>query len=192
MTTPAFAEATAKRISTLLMPGETVQYAARRHWLSYRRALSWAFLAGICFGLSLAMRQPGGPYFILFTGIEASSERVLSEYCGLFCAVMTLGSALKTAIINWTVIMAVTSRRIILRVGLIARDTTDLPLSKIDIVMVDQGILDRILGCGQVVVRTVGEATTNFAAVAEPTTFRNAIIGALENSGGNSGSGKSA
>lgn len=192
MTTPAFAEATAKRIAPLLMPGETVQYAARRHWLSYRRALTYAFIAGIGFGLSLAMRQPDGPAFILFTGIEGSSERILSEYAGAFFVLMSLGSAALTAITNWTLIMAVTSRRIILRVGLIARDTTDLPLSKIDIVMVDQGILDRILGCGQVVVRTVSEATTSFAAVAEPTTFRNAIIGAIEGAGGNNTSGKPA
>lgn len=180
MTTPDFASATAKRIENLLMPGETVLYAARRHWLSYYRAIYCLILSVLGFAISLALRHPDGPAFMLFSGVSGGSERTLAEYAGVLFLVLAAASATTTAILNWTLIMAVTSRRIILRMGLVARDTTDLPLSKIDIVMIDQGVLDRITGCGSVIVRTVSEATTLFAAIDQPTAFRNAVISAME------------
>lgn len=180
MTTPDFATSTARRIQGLLMPGEEVRYAARRHWLSYQRAFTYGLLAVFSIALTLLLREPGGPYFLLFSGVNASSIRILAEYAALFFLLATLGSALTTAVLNYTLIMAVTSRRLILRLGLIARDTTDIPLSKIDIVMIDQTIMDRLTGGGSVIVRTVSEATTSFRAVREPTAFRNAIIAAME------------
>lgn len=188
MTTPDFAAATAKRIEALLMPGEVVRYAGRRHWLSYQRAiLCWCLsFAGIV--ITLMMRHPDGPVFVLFSSVQSpGSGRILAEYAAVLFFVLGSLSAITTAILNWTLIMAVTSRRIILRLGLVARDTTDLPLSKIDIVMIDQGVLDRITGCGTVIVRTVSEATTSFVAIDQPTAFRNAIIGAIEEVGGPGG-----
>lgn len=186
MSTPDFAENTTKRLQALLMPGETVRYAAQRHWLSYRRAFVWGSLCLIALTLAQLMRQPDAPFFMLFSDAQGGADRRLLELACLFSLLMGTFSALTTAIVNWTLIMAVTSRRIILRVGLVARDTTDLPLSKIDIVMIDQGVLDRILGCGTVIVRTVSEATTHFMAISHPTAFRNAIIAAIEDAGNKS------
>ena len=184
MTTPDFASATAKRIESLLMPGEEVRYAARRHWLSYQRAFTYGFIAVFSIIFTLMLREPGGPYFLLFSGVNASSIRILAEYAALFFLLATFCSAATTAILNYTLIMAVTSRRLILRMGLVARDTTDIPLSKIDIVMIDQSVMDRLTGGGSVIVRTVSEATTSFGAVREPPAFRNAIIAAMEEATG--------
>lgn len=65
--------------------------------------------------------------------------------------------------------------------GLIARESVDIPLSKIDVVMVEQGLIARLFGSGKVVVRTVGEATTVFAQISHPALMRNAVVTALEN-----------
>lgn len=181
MTTPDFAAATSKRIEGLLMPGEIVRYAGRRHWLSYQRAFSCFFIAVLGIITTLMLRHHEGPIFVLFSSVQApGSERILAEYAAVLFLLLGTMSAITTAILNWTLIMAITSRRIILRLGLVARDTTDLPLGKIDIVMIDQGVLDRITGCGTVVVRTISESTTSFAAITQPTAFRNAIISAME------------
>ncbi len=197
MTTPEFAATTAKRIEGLLMPGEDVRYAGRRHWLSYQRAIGCYFLTFVGIALTLMLRHPDGPVFVLFSSVTApGSERILAEYAAVLFFVLGTLSAVTTAVLNWTLIMAITSRRIILRMGLIARDTTDLPLSKIDIVMIDQGIVDRLTGGGTVIVRTVSEATTSFVAIRQPTAFRNAIISAMEDAAAASqngnASGKSA
>lgn len=192
-----FTAATGKRIQNLLMPGEVVRYAARRHWLSYYRALLCLVLVLCALAIGFSLRQPEGPFLLLFSDVSRSdlgpggASRLLCEYTAAFFLVLAGLSAVTTAVLNWTLIMVVTSRRIILRMGLIARDTTDLPLAKVDIVMVEQGVLDRITGCGTVIVRTVSEASMSFIAISHPTGMRNAVISATELTASTS-SGKSA
>lgn len=175
------------RIAALLMPGEAVLYAARRHWLSYSGTLFCALLGLAGLTISLLLRPPGGPLILSLGGVSSANMgpggalRLLNELAAAIMFLLASLTGLKTAILNWTLIMAVTNRRVIMRFGLIARDTTDIPLSKIDMVMIDQGVLDRITGCGTVVIRTISEANTSFYAISEPTALRNAVIGATEN-----------
>jgi uncharacterized membrane protein YdbT with pleckstrin-like domain len=51
-----------------------------------------------------------------------------------------------------TATYTVTNRRLITRQGLIARKGHDIPLMRISDVAFDQGILDRMLGCGTLVI----------------------------------------
>ena len=48
-------------------------------------------------------------------------------------------------------------RRLRLRAGIISRTGRDFPLSKISDVSFAQGLLDRMLGCGRLVVESPGE-----------------------------------
>jgi uncharacterized membrane protein YdbT with pleckstrin-like domain len=55
--------------------------------------------------------------------------------------------------LEWlTATYTVTSRRLITRQGLIARKGHDIPLMRISDVAFDQGIVDRMLGCGTLVI----------------------------------------
>lgn len=55
--------------------------------------------------------------------------------------------------LSWlTATYTVTNRRLITREGLIARRGHDIPLMRISDVAFDQGILDRMLGCGTLVI----------------------------------------
>ena len=55
--------------------------------------------------------------------------------------------------LNWlTATYTITNRRLITREGLIARRGHDIPLMRISDVAFDQGILDRMLGCGTLVI----------------------------------------
>jgi uncharacterized membrane protein YdbT with pleckstrin-like domain len=55
--------------------------------------------------------------------------------------------------LDWlTATYTVTSRRLITRQGLIARKGHDIPLMRISDVAFDQGIVDRMLGCGTLVI----------------------------------------
>lgn len=57
----------------------------------------------------------------------------------------------------WTTSYELTNRRLRLRSGVLARRGRDFPLSRISDVSFAQGVLDRLLGCGRLVVESPGE-----------------------------------
>lgn len=75
--------------------------------------------------------------------------------------------------------IAVTSKRLIIKAGLISRKTIELKLDKLETLQVDQGILGRV--CNYGTIRVVGTGGTNepFKQVAAPLDLRKAINAAL-------------
>lgn len=60
--------------------------------------------------------------------------------------------------LRWrTTTYEVTTRRLRLREGIIARTGRDFPLNRISDVSYSQGLLDRVLGCGRLIVESPGE-----------------------------------
>jgi len=57
----------------------------------------------------------------------------------------------------WTTSYELTNRRLRLRAGILTRTGRDFPLSKISDISFAQGVLDRVLGCGRLVVESPGE-----------------------------------
>ena len=57
----------------------------------------------------------------------------------------------------WTTSYELTSRRLRLREGILTRRGRDFPLTRISDVSFSHGLLDRILGCGRLVVESAGE-----------------------------------
>jgi uncharacterized membrane protein YdbT with pleckstrin-like domain len=63
-----------------------------------------------------------------------------------------------TPLLRWrTTTYELTNRRLRLRAGLLTRTGRDFPLTRISDVSFAQGLLDRILGCGRLVVESPGE-----------------------------------
>ncbi len=75
---------------------------------------------------------------------------------------------------------AVTTRRVIIKVGLISRRTVELNLEKIESIGVDQTILGRIFGYGTIVVNGTGGTHEPFRGIARPLEFRKAVNEASE------------
>ncbi|HEX9519595.1 MAG TPA: PH domain-containing protein, partial [Streptosporangiaceae bacterium] len=72
----------------------------------------------------------------------------------LLAAVIWFG----TPFLRWrTTIYEVTTRRLRLREGIISRSGRDFPLNRISDVSFSQGLLDRIFGCGRLIVESPGE-----------------------------------
>ncbi len=67
---------------------------------------------------------------------------------------------------------AITSKRLIIKVGLISRRTLEMNLNKIESVNVDQSILGRILGYGTIIVIGTGGTREPFSGIADPMGFR--------------------
>jgi uncharacterized membrane protein YdbT with pleckstrin-like domain len=70
---------------------------------------------------------------------------------------------------------AVTSMRLIFKVGLVARYTTELLLTKVESISVTQTLLGRVLNYGDLVVTGTGGAREVFARVHDPVGFRNEV-----------------
>ena len=62
----------------------------------------------------------------------------------------------------------ITNRRVIVRWGIVARQGRDMPLARVNDVHFSYGVIDRILGCGDLIVESAGETgQLRIAAVPE-------------------------
>jgi uncharacterized membrane protein YdbT with pleckstrin-like domain len=59
----------------------------------------------------------------------------------------------------WTTSYELTTRRLRLRSGILSRSGRDFPLTRISDVSYSHGLLDRLLGCGKLIVESPGEAS---------------------------------
>ena len=76
---------------------------------------------------------------------------------GVVALVVIAGWVARPLLRWWTTSYELTNRRLRLRAGVISRTGRDFPLSKISDVSFAQGLLDRVLGCGRLVVESPGE-----------------------------------
>ena len=70
---------------------------------------------------------------------------------------------------------AITTKRVIIKEGLIARRTLEMNLSKIETVNVDQSIMGRILNYGSITIIGTGGTHEVFHNIAHPIQFRKAF-----------------
>lgn len=97
-------------------------------------------------------------------------------------AFLLLGLALfaHMMIIRSTTEIAITTHRLVLKEGVIARNVDEMNIDRIESVHVIQSVLGRMLDYGTVMVRGMGVGEILLPPLAEPVTFRNAIDRARE------------
>ena len=71
--------------------------------------------------------------------------------------------------------MSLTNRGLIFKTGVFHRQTSDLILSSIEAVKIEQSFWGRLLGCGRVSVRGTGAEVWRTPLIAGPVAFRHAI-----------------
>jgi membrane protein YdbS with pleckstrin-like domain len=151
-----------------LVPGEAIVLRARYHWMIYRAALTLLVLAVLLGAASLYARQ---------TSPGSGVARPVGFLALGFLAFGGIGLLLR-----WIRAEAdefvVTNRRVIRRVGLLAREIEQAPLEKIQDITVDQGGIARLLDYGTVTIETASErGSMTFPRIAHPESFRNALWG---------------
>jgi uncharacterized membrane protein YdbT with pleckstrin-like domain len=87
--------------------------------------------------------------------------------------------------------MAVTNKRVVIKVGLVTRRTFELLLSKVESIGVEEGPLGRALGYGSVVVRGTGGTPEPLRRVENPLEFRRQVQQQIEASEGSKVKGQS-
>jgi uncharacterized membrane protein YdbT with pleckstrin-like domain len=128
-----------------LSEGEYSVVRLHQHWKTVLRPI--AILVLTIAGLLVLL------VFVPATRDNAAARGGLAAVALAIVIVFVAGPLLR-----WrTTSYELTSRRLRLRAGIVTRRGRDFPLSKISDVSFAQGLLDRVLGCGRLVVESPGE-----------------------------------
>jgi membrane protein YdbS with pleckstrin-like domain len=91
---------------------------------------------------------------IIPSGTAAGAERLAAAAV----AVLALMLWLMVPVLRWRMTTyELTTRRLRIRSGVVTRRGRDIPLARVNDVSFEQGPLDRLLGCGRLVVESAGE-----------------------------------
>jgi len=71
--------------------------------------------------------------------------------------------------------MVVTTKHVMIKTGLVTRNTNEMMLSKIESVRVEQGVLGRMLDFGTIVLHGTGGTPDPFPRIAHPLEFRRQV-----------------
>lgn len=137
------------------MADEKVVYRTRLHWVSFVAPVIWLVLAQ-------TLRSAGS----MELGITATVIGVLVGIAAL--------------ISYFTSEFGVTDRRLLAKTGFIRRDSTEVMLSRVESLRVNQGILGRLLGFGSVTVGGTGGTSAPLRRVAAPITLRRHVYQQIE------------
>ena len=169
-----------------LVPGETLLYQTRHHWMVLvGHALMSFVFAALAVGLlveALAAKNGKG----MAAGASAMGMEAMTIF-GVFLLVLAMVTfAYGIAKRNATE-MAVTNRRVLIKTGMGSRRTLDLMLSRVESIGVEETVFGRMLGYGSVVVRGTGGTPEPFLMIAHPQEFRRAVQeqSGLERTGSN-------
>ena len=150
-----------------LIPGESVQYETRLHWIvMLGHATIAAALALI--GLTLLVT----PWSSVKGGQGFSSALRWVGLAGVVAAAIFFGIGLLK---RKATEMAVTNKRVIVKRGIAERRTIELLLSRIESVAVDEPALGRLMGYGTVIVKGTGGTPEVFEKIYHPLIFREQV-----------------
>ena len=148
---------------SVLQADEKIKFEGRLHWVMYLSGLLWV---GLGVALSALLHRLDQEW-ALFGGYGAAGCVILL-LPGLF-------KLLKAAFIQWITEIVVTDRRVIQKIGFIARDTAEMNINQVESVEVTQTIVGRVLGYGTIRVHGSGHGLEALSYVANPIALRTAI-----------------
>ncbi|MDR5858220.1 PH domain-containing protein [Halomonas eurihalina] len=142
-------------VDSTLMSGEKVEHRARLHWIILVVPLTWLVVA----------------YYLFTLDVSEESSTILAML-GTFAMLVFIVKEISAIITYFTTELAVTSRRVIAKKGLIRRKTAELNHSKVEGMNVDQSVLGRLLNYGTLNVNGTGAGRTPVSGVKAPLDFR--------------------
>ncbi len=155
-----------------LVPGETVIYETRLHWIvmighlivGCFLALAGAFL--LHYAVARPAIEPRNSHLIEGGGIALLVVAAV---------VVLMGMARRNA-----TEMGVTNRRVVVKTGLASRRTVEMLLNKVESIEVSEPPLGRMLGYGTILVIGTGGTPEPFDRIAHPLEFRSQVQQQIE------------
>jgi uncharacterized membrane protein YdbT with pleckstrin-like domain len=157
-----------------LIDGESIIYETRLHWV----VLIVPILVGLLFALT------GVAMFVLSgrtTADQTVAHQSLLVAGGAFLVIALIFIARGILVRNATE-MTVTNKRVFVKVGLAARRTIELLLSRVESIGVEESVMGRMLGYGKVIVHGTGGTPEIFDKIAHPLEFRTQVQQQIEKS----------
>jgi uncharacterized Tic20 family protein len=157
-----------------LVPGETLMYDTRHHWIVLLGPLLMFVLLGAlglgCLGEALAAREGRGSL------VDAPANEMLAfEIAGIVLLVIAIVAMIWGFTKRNATEMAVTNKRVLIKTGLGNRRTLDLMLSRVESIGVEETFFGRMLGYGSVTVRGTGGTPESFVMISHPQEFRRSV-----------------
>ncbi len=148
-------------VKSVLQPGENIRYVTDIHWKVYFPGFLLMIVAGAVYliGLQSVARGAGAVWHVI-AGVLFLSAAVML-FIGWFKRLTTE--------------VAVTDKRIIYKRGFISRYTIEMHLDKVESVDVDQSVLGRIFGYGDIIIRGVGASLEPLRNIELPIEFRSHV-----------------
>jgi len=137
-------------IEANLLPGETVVQRARLHWIVFLKAIAVLIL-----GLGLLYFDP--------------------KLIGLIVMAVGVVMAVPPWISRVSSEFGVTSKRVIIKVGVIQRRTLELLIRQVEAISVDQSLTGRMLNYGTITLTGTGGVKETFHNISHPLEFRRSI-----------------
>jgi uncharacterized membrane protein YdbT with pleckstrin-like domain len=129
----------------LLGEGETLVLELRPHTKRLVGPAVLLFLAAPLATFVAAAVPPGALQTPVRWGIAAAALLVVLRW------------SVWPFLVWWNTVYVITDRRLVMRTGVLSRRGHDMPLSRLNDVTFSHGLVDRILGCGDLVVESAGE-----------------------------------
>jgi len=76
--------------------------------------------------------------------------------------------------------LAITNKRVIVKLGFIRRQTVEINLSKVESIQVDQGLWGRVFNFGSLVITGSGTSQAPIHAISDPMGFRRSFVEAQD------------
>ena len=151
------AEALGPYSRSTLAPNETPYFKTSLHWIVFVR---FGFLALLVF---------------LFAAIPfaIAVQAVTGSELGWFVLPLPAFLLLPPALAFASSELVITDRRVLIKTGIVRRQSVEMFISKVESIAVDQGFLGRIFDYGTVIIRGTGGFEEPFEAIANPILFRN-------------------
>jgi uncharacterized membrane protein YdbT with pleckstrin-like domain len=148
-------------VKSVLQPGETIRFATDIHWMVY---------------------VPGFLLLLVAIAVYVTSSYLgagEAGFVGKILAGLVFLAAAVWLFLGWfrrlTTEVAVTNKRIIYKRGFISRYTIEMHLDKVESVDVDQSIMGRIFGYGDIIIRGVGASLEPLRNIESPIEFRSHV-----------------
>ena len=146
-----------------LLPGERVVYRARQHWSIFGASITLAILAVAVFAV------------LQLLDLWPDARLIVPPLLLAVAAVLAVGPALRYIGSEY----AVTDKRVVVKLGLIQRESDETLLSKVEAIGVDQTVWGRMFGFGTVSIVGTGGTRETFDHIAAPLEFRRQVQGQI-------------
>lgn len=155
-----------------LIDGESIVYETRLHWV----VLLVPFLLALLFALT------GAALLVLYSRATNTKSPTAEStmFAGIILLVIALVFVVRGIVVRNATEMTVTNKRVFVKVGLAARRTIELLLSRVESIGVEESIMGRMLGYGTVIVHGTGGTPEVFNMVAHPLEFRTQVQQQIE------------